>query len=411
MPEATKQKAQPQVVLHIDVDVFFCQVEQNMHPNLKGRPFAIQQHQDIIAVNYMARAAGVKKHMAPKEARSLLSKVGGIVHHVHMEAGGRVSYKPYRDVSKVFIHRLRQFAGVGVIEKASIDEAYILYVADPQHQQHGLTNIQQATNLAQNIRHAVLQELHLVVSVGIGANKMVAKLASQGSKPDGILAIDGNDALQKLLQATPAARLPRCGGKVADTLNVAGVHSVADLQAWNGQQLQQDLGFAPDQAKQLADWSHGDDSSPVIKRPPPKTLSIQMTLTPIPLVMHPSMGRDIAVAGGKAGLLEPLPIGASNFRERLDGLLAAMGADILGRVLGDKLEEDRWPQKFELQMRAFRNSDRKSKTAVRSCAFPAPSLLEALHPLAPCNAETGTGMILGSAFDCDQTPSTMLSSA
>lgn len=88
------------------------------------------------------------------QARSLLSKVGGIVHHVHMEADGRVSYKPYRDVSKVFIHRLRQFAGVGVIQKASIDEAYILYVADPQHQQHGLTNIQQATNLAQNIRHA-----------------------------------------------------------------------------------------------------------------------------------------------------------------------------------------------------------------------------------------------------------------
>ena len=42
-----------------------------------------------------------------------------------------------------------------------------------------------------------------------------------------------------------------------------------------------------------------------------------------------------------AGLLEPLPIGAPNFRERLDGLLAAMSADILGRVLGDKLEEDR----------------------------------------------------------------------
>ena len=42
-----------------------------------------------------------------------------------------------------------------------------------------------------------------------------------------------------------------------------------------------------------------------------------------------------------AGLLEPLPIGAPNFRERLDSLLAAMGADILGRVMGDKLEEDR----------------------------------------------------------------------
>ena len=71
-----------------------------------------------------------------------------------MESGGRVSYKPYRDASKVLIHRLRQFAGVGVIEKASIDEAYILYKVQPQHQQHGVTNMQQATQLANNIRHA-----------------------------------------------------------------------------------------------------------------------------------------------------------------------------------------------------------------------------------------------------------------
>lgn len=77
---------------------------------------------------------------------------------------------------------------------------------------------------------AVLQELSLVVSVGIGSNKMVAKLASQASKPDSILVIDGDGALQKLLQSTPAARLPRCGGKVADTLTLAGVHTVADLQ-------------------------------------------------------------------------------------------------------------------------------------------------------------------------------------
>lgn len=76
----------------------------------------------------------------------------------------------------------------------------------------------------------MLQELNLVVSVGIGSNKMVAKLASQACKPDGILVVGGNDALQKLLQATPAARLPRCGGKVADTLTLAGVHTVADLQ-------------------------------------------------------------------------------------------------------------------------------------------------------------------------------------
>lgn len=72
------------------------------------------------------------------------------------------------------------------------------------------------------------------MSVGIASNKMVAKLASQASKPDGILVIDGEPALQRLLQATPAARLPRCGGKVTDTLTVAGVHTVADLQVCLG---------------------------------------------------------------------------------------------------------------------------------------------------------------------------------
>ena len=77
---------------------------------------------------------------------------------------------------------------------------------------------------------AVLQDLNLTVSVGIASNKMVAKLASQASKPDGILVIDGQPALQTLLKATPAARLPRCGGKVADTLTSAGVCTVADLQ-------------------------------------------------------------------------------------------------------------------------------------------------------------------------------------
>lgn len=77
---------------------------------------------------------------------------------------------------------------------------------------------------------AVLEELHLVVSIGIASNKVMAKLASLASKPDGIRVIDGPAALQQLLTATPASRLPRCGGKVTETLSRAGVHSVAELQ-------------------------------------------------------------------------------------------------------------------------------------------------------------------------------------
>ena len=77
------------------------------------------------------------------------------MHHVHMEAGGRVSYKPYRDVSKVLISRLRQFAGVGVIEKASIDEAYILFKLESGQPLHGaMATMQQAAQLAETIRQA-----------------------------------------------------------------------------------------------------------------------------------------------------------------------------------------------------------------------------------------------------------------
>lgn len=71
-----------------------------------------------------------------------------------MAAGGRVSYGPYRDVSKQLIARLRKFAGVGIVEKASIDEAYIQCMTKTQHADlEPMTAMQQAAQLAETIRH------------------------------------------------------------------------------------------------------------------------------------------------------------------------------------------------------------------------------------------------------------------
>lgn len=87
------------------------------------------------------------------QARTLLQPVGGVVHHVHMAAGGRVSYGPYRDVSKQLIARLRKFVGVGIIEKASIDEAYIQCMMEAQHSDPAPMNaMQQAAQIAETIR-------------------------------------------------------------------------------------------------------------------------------------------------------------------------------------------------------------------------------------------------------------------
>ena len=113
------------VRLHSDVDCFFVAVEQLRRPALRHLPVAVQQHQDIISVNYAARAAGVRKHMVPAKAREILHPIGGQVVHVHTEAGSRVSYKPYMQVSATFFKLLKSFPGVKTVEKASIDEAYI----------------------------------------------------------------------------------------------------------------------------------------------------------------------------------------------------------------------------------------------------------------------------------------------
>ena len=122
----------PVLVLHADLDSFFCQVsiasvlgafrrgcdryvthnrllqvELQRNPQLKGIPFCVQQHQDIIACNYAARAAGCKKHMRPADARAAVQKVGGTLVHVHMEEGGRISYEPYRSAGRAFIKTLK----------------------------------------------------------------------------------------------------------------------------------------------------------------------------------------------------------------------------------------------------------------------------------------------------------------
>jgi nucleotidyltransferase/DNA polymerase involved in DNA repair len=106
------------------------QVEQQRDPSLYGKAIAIQQHGDIIAANASAKAAGVRKHCPPDEARKLLHAVGGKVVHVHVEDGHRISYRPYRQASVRF-HRLlasvvAEADSTLVVEKASIDEAFIL---------------------------------------------------------------------------------------------------------------------------------------------------------------------------------------------------------------------------------------------------------------------------------------------
>lgn len=101
-------------------------MEQLKKPHLQNRPVALAQHGEIIASNYAAQEAGVKKHMPPNKARAILKAVDGVVAYVHVEEGGRISYQPYREASATFFEMLNNLELASVVEKGSIDEAFIL---------------------------------------------------------------------------------------------------------------------------------------------------------------------------------------------------------------------------------------------------------------------------------------------
>ncbi|KAL4440655.1 hypothetical protein ABPG77_000364 [Micractinium sp. CCAP 211/92] len=386
-------------VLHVDIDAFFCQAEQLRDPSLQGKPIAVQQHQDIIAANHAAKSAGVVKHMPPAEARRLLAAVGGRVVHVHLAEGGRVSYQPYRELSARLLRLLRAQPWAAVVEKASIDEAFVLIkqanpgaatastaAAEPCCDDDalgwdagdcgglGLAGAAQAAlQRAREVKAAVLRELGLVVSVGAAPNRLMAKLASAAAKPDGVRLVGCQQEAVQLLSQTPARRLPGYGGKAAEAFEQHGIGAATDLQRLSQQQMEQLLGLKPAAAAQLHAWCRGLDNTPVQDRGPPKTLSVQMSLTPQLVSMHPSHGLMVSAAGGRAGVFEPLVTGRADFRPRVRQLMCAMGLDLLQRVQEDRAEEGRWPRTLSASMRAF-GAGRDQSFTSRSGAFPTLSL-------------------------------------
>ena len=101
---------------------------------------------------------------------------------------------------------------------------------------------------------AVSLELGLVASVGVAGNKTVAKLASAAAKPDGICCISTAEDLRKLMTATPASRLPQCGGKDSELFQAAGIATMADLQVC--QEMPMYATIWTGQCKQVEDAAH-----------------------------------------------------------------------------------------------------------------------------------------------------------
>ena len=206
-------------VLHLDLDAFFAAVEQRDKPSLRGRPVVVGGvgGRGVVATaSYEARAFGARSAMSTAEARRRCPPGTAFL-------GGR--FAAYRRTSDVVMGLLRELSPL--VEPASLDEAYVDLAAGG-----GLDlSVDGVTALARDLKDRIAGATGGVTgSVGIGTSKLMAKIASDLDKPDGLVVVAPGTELE-VLHPLPATRIGGVGPATAERLRSVGVRTVADLAA------------------------------------------------------------------------------------------------------------------------------------------------------------------------------------
>jgi len=244
--------------MHIDLDAFFVSVEQVAHPELKGRPVVVggrpQGRGVVAAASYEARAFGLHSGMPLVTASRLCPQAIFI----------QGSFPKYRDASQKFMAILADFSPF--LEPMGLDEAYL--DATGFESIHG-----SARRMAEKIKRRVKAELGLNASIGIAGSKVVAKVASELSKPDGLLEVDeGKES--SFLAPLPIARLPGVGQKTEGKLKRLGITTIGKLSATPLSLLKSHFGAS---GKMLQSFASGIDSRKVAPPAAAKSISRETT--------------------------------------------------------------------------------------------------------------------------------------
>ncbi|MCZ6867783.1 MAG: DNA polymerase IV [Chloroflexi bacterium] len=246
-------------VFHIDLDAFFVEVERAHDPSLIGRPVVVGGEANsrgvVTCASYEARPYGLRAGMLLTQAYRLCPDA--------IYLTGR--YDRYAEVSRGFHDLLASYSPF--IEPLGMDEAFL--------DMTGFESLYGPLGrVAGEIKEQVRRDLKITASVGIASSKVVAKVASDYGKPDGLVEVPaGMDA--RFLAPLPVVDLPGVGDKTARTLReVLEVESVGDLAALPPTALRRAFGAWGDL---LYLWARGEDHSPVHGPEPPKSIGRETT--------------------------------------------------------------------------------------------------------------------------------------
>ena len=245
-------------ILHIDMDAFFAAVEQKRHPQLIGKAVVIGGNGDptkrgvVSTASYEARKYGVHSAMPLRTAYSLCPDAVFLP----------VDYHEYVRVSKILKDILRTFTPL--VEDVGIDEAFLDVTgldAGPE-------------DIAAQIKKKINDVLDLTCSIGIAPNKLLAKIASDMRKPDGLTIISQND-IESMIWPLGVRKLWGVGPKTETHLKALGVLTIGDLASRTTEELVEHFGRSYGNYLYLA--SRGIDDSPVITHWEPKSMSRETT--------------------------------------------------------------------------------------------------------------------------------------
>ena len=247
----------PRAILHVDMDAFYASVEQRDRPELRGRPVIVGGGDNrgvVAAASYEVRRFGVHSAMPTREA--LRRCPDAIV------VPPRIAH--YAAVSKQIFAVFHEFTPL--VQGLSLDEAFLDVTAS-------LTAFGTAEHIAREIKRRIRERTELTASVGVAPNKLVAKIASDLRKPDGLVVVRPED-VRALLDSLPIRKLFGLGPKTAPEVEALGILTLGQLRQAAPARLRPVFGRYTERVQQRA---AGIDDRPVVPDEDEKQISAEET--------------------------------------------------------------------------------------------------------------------------------------
>jgi DNA polymerase IV len=250
-------------IIHLDLDAFFCAVEELREPGLKGMPFAVGgkpgERGVVSSCSYAARQAGVHSAQPMGQALRLCPQMKVVSPH----------YEAYRQMSEQVMAVLGRHTAL--IEQISIDEAFLDVSDLPQS----------SLALAQQLQREIRVELDLPCSLGVASNKLVAKIATdtgkakhRGPTPPCAIEVVPPGEESAYLAPLPAKALWGVGPKTAARMAELGVHTIGDIARLPDAVLARQFGQS---GREMGQHARGIDDRPVVVEHAARSISAETT--------------------------------------------------------------------------------------------------------------------------------------